>query len=101
MSGEAAQRQEDRRDLSGEGIAFRDLIDEVVALVQAPQTITQKKLDEVRSLVREGTERFGEDRVRVHSLNQILAVVALIEVDPVPPELGRLVLDIVRRQRPA
>ena len=91
---------EERRDLSPAGIGFRDLIDEVLALLERPEAISSETVAEVRALVRDAKARFDEHRGRVHGLNQILTVLSLIDVEPDPSELRRLILDTVRHQRP-
>lgn len=98
MSDGAAHAE--RRDMSPEGRAFRDLIDHVLArLAGYGDALTEEHLAEIGDVIRSATGRFEHDRDRVHRLNQILSVLALLEGNADWPEAQSMVLNVVRSQR--
>lgn len=98
--GEEALARDERRDVSWDGIAFRELIDDILSrLAGFGDALTEDHLAEIGDVIGSGIGRFDHDRERVHQLNQILSVLALLEGNADWPEAQKMVLSVVRGQR--
>ena len=91
---------DERRDLSPDGLAFRELIDELLGTLDSDHAVlTEEGVTLLQTRVEWARDRFEDDRERVHRLNQILSVLTLLEGNSEWAEARRLILDVVRRQR--